>query len=83
MSKLVTTLEENAPQPTLQAGAPLLSFLSCAAEHGTVGKVLRYLIKIPFAWSRLGQMLAKKHPLVRAFITTAQSVTVINGGIKM
>ncbi|GAA6022192.1 hypothetical protein JCM11491_002427 [Sporobolomyces phaffii] len=83
MSKLVTTLEENAPQPNLDVGTPLLSFLSCAAEYGTVERMLRYLVKIPLSWGKLGKMLAKKHPLVRAFITTAQSVTLVNGGIKM
>jgi len=83
MSKLVTALEENAPQPNLSNGTPLLSFLSCATQFGTVDRVLRTLVKIPLAWGRLGSMLAKKHPLVRAFITTAQSVTLVNGGIKM
>ncbi|GAA5877908.1 hypothetical protein JCM16303_000278 [Sporobolomyces ruberrimus] len=83
MSKLVTTLEEHAPEPNLDAGTPLLSFLKCAAEYGTVEKLLRLLVRIPLSWGKLGKMLAKKHPLVRAFITTAQSVTLVNGGIKM
>ncbi|GAA5938633.1 M20 family metallopeptidase [Sporobolomyces koalae] len=83
LSKLVTTLEENAPQPNLDVGTPLLSFLSCAAEFGTVERLLQLLVRFPLSWGKLGKMLAKKHPLVKAFITTAQSVTLINGGIKM
>ena len=83
LSKLVTTLEENAPKPNLVLGTPLLSFLSCATQFATVDRLLRYLVRVPLSWGRLGRMLAKKHPLVRAFITTAQSVTLINGGIKM
>ncbi|GAA5842024.1 hypothetical protein JCM5353_001097 [Sporobolomyces roseus] len=83
LSKLVTTLEENAPQPNLVIGTPLLSFLSCASEFGTVDRLLRFLIRVPLSWGKLARLLANKHPLVRAFITTAQSVTLINGGIKI
>lgn len=83
MSQLVNALEANAPEPNLDAGTPLLSFLACATEYGTVERLLRVLVKIPLSWGKLGKILAKKHPLVRAFITTAQSVTLVNGGIKM
>ncbi|GAA6059836.1 hypothetical protein JCM10212_003748 [Sporobolomyces blumeae] len=83
LSKLVTTLEENAPQPNLDVGTPLLSFLDCASRHGTVDRMLKLLVRIPLTWGKLGKKIARKHPLMRAFITTAQSVTTSRGGLKM
>ncbi|KAF2402107.1 carboxypeptidase S [Trichodelitschia bisporula] len=81
MSKLIVALENEPYHPEISAENPITTLLTCGAAHGDdFPKKLRRLLKVGKK-----QVLAHevaKDPQAKYLITTAQSVTVINGGIK-
>lgn len=83
LSRLVVALEDNPFGVELQTGNPVLSFLNCAADYGSMNKDLRKKVKDPREWHDLGEELARRDPVQRAFLGTTQAADLVRGGVKV
>lgn len=85
MSKLIVALEDSPDSPKLERGNPVLSYLNCAADHGSMSKSLKRSVRNPKRWKKLGEEMAEgdETGVTRAFLATTQAADLIGGGIKV
>ncbi|OCF35501.1 hypothetical protein I316_02553 [Kwoniella heveanensis BCC8398] len=81
MSRLLVELENNPNVVRLTEGNPLLTYLECAAEYGTMDQHFRAMIREEKCWPVLAQRLGGDRNL-QTFLKTTQAVNIVNGGIK-
>ncbi|KAL7420324.1 hypothetical protein Q5752_005293 [Cryptotrichosporon argae] len=81
MSRLLVELENNPTVPRLVPGNPLLSYLECAAEHGSMDVELAGMVRQQDCWPLLAAELGKDR-ILSTFLKTTQAIDVVNGGIK-
>ncbi|WVF65616.1 hypothetical protein IAT40_000346 [Kwoniella sp. CBS 6097] len=81
MSRLLVEMENNPTGPKLTEGNPLLTYLECAAEHGTMDRDFRAMIRTEKCWPVLAQRLGQDR-ILQTFLQTTQAVDIVNGGIK-
>lgn len=83
LSLLLVELEKNPSPPMLREGNPMLAELLCGAEHGTMHPALKARVDDHREWRQLGVEMARKNPILRAFLGTTQAIDLVHGGIKV
>lgn len=86
LAQMLVDIEANPPEPHIERGTPMYSYIQCLAEHGTsVPHSLRKAIKTSVYSDKAlkkveEELLTTKQ--FRALVGTTQAEDLISGGVK-
>ena len=81
LSRILVEMENHPQQAKLVDGNPLLTYLECAAEYGTMEESLERRIRSAECWPALADEFGEDR-VSATFLKTTQAIDIINGGVK-